>query len=1414
MNNKIFKLSSTGKIAASIAIILVSSSTSLANGITPGGDPAHQPGMTNSGTGAAVVNIVAPSQSGLSHNQYLDFNVDQAGVVFNNSLSAGASKLAGELSANGNLGGNAAKIILNEVISRNPSLILGEQEIFGMAADYVLANPNGITYRNGEFINTNQVSLVVGNPLVENGLLNGFSTLGNQHSLNIGSAGLVKSMIVNLIAPKIDNRGQIIAKKDINIITGNNRVSTDGKVLDSQQTSANTLDSYYLGSMRAGRIRLLNTAKGNWVNLQGTMVADDSISVDSNGGLKLEGVIVKGNDVKFKTEHLLSQGDLREYLSESHGKDNYHNTFGGIDAHQKQTKQSLTRTKLEGKNITLISNQDSQIMATDIEGDNITLSGASLKLNGQQLHQSTQEIDNNNKFLWKNNRSNTDEQYQQEGNTIKAHGNVTLIANKGDLEISGSKIGAGGKVSLSAKNDVKLANLIETKTTTEKKYQQNETAALTTGDSFKHKVRQKNISSELNAGNDLGINAGGNVEIVGAKIHAKNNLILKADKQVKISTQSLNNIDTDDNKIKNWGGVAGGKNKNNHYEDKTHVSSEITADGRVLLTGKKGINITGSKVKGKLGSYSDAVDGDLTIDNAVNNTNKNINERTGTVFNITNQSNKKNSKEENSVKSEVTSDADLKLISNKDINVIGSLVKSADELNINTLGNLNVHSSDEKKSGSEENSFLNWKTHFIKPDVKESKSISVGVGLKNTRDDSKYNATEQKSSELNGGNIKINVDKDVSITGSDIITKKGNADIKADNISLLSADESKSMSKSHSTHNWDVAVTPNSNKFEVGFEGTKQSESNSQDQRKSKVSTTNITGDLKLNATKELKQQGTRHNIAGTYDANAGRIDNLTTENMESSSSNNTQVKGKFGISIKGKNSQSYSDVDLKANGSRNSENNSKTTHDTTLIKANKIRLAADGEIYDQGAQYQATKDDIVLQADSHKSEAVFNHDERKTSETMGDVNLEVGVKPVTQSAELSGKGKGDTLSHSQSSTDAITGSLKAENGITIRMKHDAAYQGTSMDAGTGKVNLDVEGNINISQADNSKQVTEKSYGGDTSTKLEANIKPISADAGGNDIAKSQRTTTAKISEIHGKQGVSLNAGNNLTLQGANVDGKDINLTARQGNVELTSVQDTSSNDNLSIDVESYAKLGKNISAIDKHGVGINPKLVNSHLDTTINHNSHIAGKEVTLVSDKDTSLKGANITADKVTSHINGKLNIETVKNTTHSKNIKANIGSDSPNDTQGTDVAKADVKRKEIFSKTASASPKVKNKLNATLDTETKESLAEQSGIEGSEEVNLNVTGKTYLTGAKIDSKKGSVTLNTQEIVNQASTTYDKSEKGRVELPDSPTKFVTEIPEYISDIASGKIPFVKKQNHETKTQELQSTVKGHKLD
>lgn len=169
MKSKNFKLSPSGRLAASLAIIFVSLNA-YGNGIVP--DAGHQgPDVSAVNGGTQVINIVTPNNEGISHNQYQDFNVGKPGAVFNNALEAGQSQLAGHLNANSNLNGQAASLILNEVVSRNPSFLLGQQEVFGIAAEYVLSNPNGITCDGCGFINTSRSSLVVGNPLFENGQL-------------------------------------------------------------------------------------------------------------------------------------------------------------------------------------------------------------------------------------------------------------------------------------------------------------------------------------------------------------------------------------------------------------------------------------------------------------------------------------------------------------------------------------------------------------------------------------------------------------------------------------------------------------------------------------------------------------------------------------------------------------------------------------------------------------------------------------------------------------------------------------------------------------------------------------------------------------------------------------------------------------------------------------------------------------------------------------------------------------------------------------------------------------------------------------------------------------------------------------------------------------------------------------------
>ncbi|CNG03137.1 Hemolysin [Yersinia enterocolitica] len=354
MKQNKFRLSPAGKLAAAVAIISVSVATCYAAGIVGAGDPAHNPGVSSI-NGAAVVDIVKPSASGLSHNQYNEFNVSKEGAVFNNSLSAGQSQLAGQLSANQNLNGQAANIILNEVISRNPSLLLGKQEVFGMAADYILANPNGITCDGCGFINTTRNSLVVGNPLVDQGNLQGFDTRNNTNLLNMtGYTSTVGP--IDLIAPRINMLGAVDSRESINVILGQNKVGTDGEILASQKYVGSAYDSKIFGGMQAGRIRIVNTAEGNGVNMSNEYPSKSTIEISTPGKLNLDvdadpdlnynptPTDLIGTDITVSAGDIYTSGDIIE--SSANGS----------------TTQTLERTKIKGSNISIIAKKKTILM--------------------------------------------------------------------------------------------------------------------------------------------------------------------------------------------------------------------------------------------------------------------------------------------------------------------------------------------------------------------------------------------------------------------------------------------------------------------------------------------------------------------------------------------------------------------------------------------------------------------------------------------------------------------------------------------------------------------------------------------------------------------------------------------------------------------------------------------------------------------------------------------------------------------------------------------------------------------------------------------------------------------------------------------------------------------------------------------
>ncbi|MDF0731842.1 filamentous hemagglutinin N-terminal domain-containing protein, partial [Pseudomonas entomophila] len=145
--------------------------------------------LGQAGNGVPIVNIAAPNGSGLSHNQFSDYNVGQQGLILNNATDrTQATQLGGIILGNPNLQGAAASTILNEVNGTNPSQLRGYTEVAGQAARVIVANPHGITCNGCGFINTPQVTLSTGKPVIDNGQLSRFQV--DQGSVAIEGAGL------------------------------------------------------------------------------------------------------------------------------------------------------------------------------------------------------------------------------------------------------------------------------------------------------------------------------------------------------------------------------------------------------------------------------------------------------------------------------------------------------------------------------------------------------------------------------------------------------------------------------------------------------------------------------------------------------------------------------------------------------------------------------------------------------------------------------------------------------------------------------------------------------------------------------------------------------------------------------------------------------------------------------------------------------------------------------------------------------------------------------------------------------------------------------------------------------------------------------------------------------------------------
>jgi filamentous hemagglutinin family protein len=261
--------------------------------ISPDGKTGTQ--MDKAQNGVDVVNIAKPNRDGVSHNSYNQFNIDRQGVIFNNSNVAGVSQLGGALAPNSNLGASqGASIILNEVTGNKNSALNGYAEIFGQRAEFILANPNGITCDGCGFINVSRAALITGTPDLS----------ANELQLYLGSGEMIIAGLgldarntdsVDLVSRVHSVSAEILGGKNLNIYAGNHRFDYNRRLMESLKTTTSgnregiAIDASAMGSMYAGRIAIVSTEEGFGVKNDGTLAAlTDNLEISADGDIRLK----------------------------------------------------------------------------------------------------------------------------------------------------------------------------------------------------------------------------------------------------------------------------------------------------------------------------------------------------------------------------------------------------------------------------------------------------------------------------------------------------------------------------------------------------------------------------------------------------------------------------------------------------------------------------------------------------------------------------------------------------------------------------------------------------------------------------------------------------------------------------------------------------------------------------------------------------------------------------------------------------------------------------------------------------------------------------------------------------------------------------------------------------------------------
>ncbi|WP_459206553.1 hemagglutinin repeat-containing protein [Pseudomonas sp. MLB6B] len=1433
----------------------------------PGGTP-----LIDLGHGVPVIDIVAPNTNGLSHNQFLDYNVGQAGVVLNNSLSEGQSQLAGALAGNAQFQGQAASTIINEVVSRNASLVAGTQEIFGRPADYILANPNGITVNGGHFINTSRASFLVGTPVIEDQRLKRLDTLEATGQLHVQEGGINQSGgALDLIAPKVTSSGQLLVGGDLNVLVGRNRLASDSlEVLEHLPGEAGSVDASLFGAMHAGRIRIISTAEGAGVRMGPTQaIADKELTVRSAGALTVEG-----------------------------------------------SDRGYSRLQVSDGDLTLVAADDLHLSAVSGSARTIEVAaGKALTLDGKIREEISRSRDEWDKKAW---FVTTETYSKQDTRTRRTHFGVMLTAKDdinlragGDMRLTGSELEAAAQLRLEAGGQL---DLLAARDSDRQQSQVRHRKHLWRGDSDSDQYRETAAPSVLEGAN-VQLGAGGDVHITGSQVLSKNDLQISG-RQVQIDAQRLNERDQSrDYRGDLVSGTFFGDRQGHDGDAGKMVGSKVRAGG-VLKVSAEQAGISGSEVFGEKDALLHSTVGALDVTAAIGESTQTRTASSSKLFGALGNSSARTDRVQQVLSSDIHSRTNLRLASAGDLRIEGARLHADQQLTAEAGGDLSIVSAASRSDSQQSEQQRRFTAHAKQTREAEgekagSRQFDAGVGYEVASTEKDSNATRQTASELSGASVALRSGSTLQVKGSKVSAEQGDLTLAGQQVDLGVTRNDSSELTTRTESGGGLNVTGGIDRLGSAFHGKRDQTTTEHRQSLVQRSELSAGGEVRIDAT-DVLNEATLIKTGSNLKVVAERVENRAADDIEHTDTRTQNWNASLGASleyrditrpierlVQGEEAarfQQASPEDAMAPPSIGADAtlahvssqrlDTQTTAQVTELDAGAIALKAD-TLSDVGTTYKASTGQVAIDAQQHHLLAA--HDSRTViDDTLKvDGGLRVDTSTGTDvNVRVTGAVEKDR-SHLATRT-AKVGSLQGQNGIQVQLGSDGLYEGTRLDGGDGTILIESAGPLTVSAASDSVDKTSSELDASLWSKGGNNPAKTGLDARvyGDYATHQSSDRKAQVAQLDAKGDVTLRSGGDLTLegvkigrreapvgevtldsagvlkavaaydthqakgnvlggglelagslgassagalgghltsgkvdedsrtaqdpsvhsrgtltaasqaredqaihlQGLQVNAQALALEAAKGGVLAEASNNYDRRDNLAITAGAGFNLSKAaLAADDIRGLHGRVKVELDKRDNLTWNDSAWRADQVTLNSAGATRIEGVRVEAERIGGTIDGNLTVASRKDHVDSTHVQVDARLSHEKNPQGylnAATSLAGPAGGKVEEKAGSLLSTIDPGLSPTLKVDAtriaRDSVAQQSGLKGSEGIALSVAGDTQLVGARLQAPRGSVDLGGSAITQQTLRGQDYRRDVGIDVSNSAPDLGTAIAEF----------------------------------